>query len=189
MGWPVKIAPSLSQRKLHGVSLCSVTYCVSRGLVPDGSPETGSALMNDGKTLLDLKYFPIVLTRNGWNVFAKSHSREFEGLELSKIGRCEKLRKSFYKAAAKIFALKQWKIRIHRNEFILFLFHQILNIYNRRIVDHAKSDHGKLSYLSYLHKRNNKIVSNKEVEFNFSFTHLIMYSFDLWCIFRFSAFC
>ena len=46
--------------------------------------------MNDGKTLLDLKYFSIVLTRNGWNVFTKSHSREFEGLELSKIGRCEK---------------------------------------------------------------------------------------------------
>jgi len=47
--------------------------------------------MNDRKTLLDLKYFPIVLTRNGWNVFAtKFHSREFEALELSKIGRCER---------------------------------------------------------------------------------------------------
>lgn len=47
--------------------------------------------MNDGKTLPDLKYFPIVLTRNGWNVFAtKSHSREFEALELFEIGRCER---------------------------------------------------------------------------------------------------
>lgn len=48
------------------LSLCSATYCVSRGYsVPDGSLEIGSSLMNDGKTSRDSKYFSIVLTHNG----------------------------------------------------------------------------------------------------------------------------
>lgn len=130
MSWPLKIALSLSRRTLYSASLCSVTYCVSRGLLSDGSPETGNALMNDGKTLLDLKYFPIVLTRNGWNVFAiKSHraenSRHWNFPRL--VDAREKLRENFYKAVAKILALKQWKI--HQNERIRpFLFHPMLSI-------------------------------------------------------------
>ncbi|KAL0109199.1 hypothetical protein PUN28_014351 [Cardiocondyla obscurior] len=68
-------------RNLYGASLCGVTYCLGRGLLPDSSPETSSVLMNDGKTLFDLKHFPIVRTRNGWNVFAtRSHSPGFEAL-------------------------------------------------------------------------------------------------------------
>lgn len=48
------------------VSLCSATYCGCHGhFVPDGSLEMSSALMNDGKTLRDSKYFSIVLTHNG----------------------------------------------------------------------------------------------------------------------------
>lgn len=43
---------------LYDAGLCSVTYWVSRSgpvLPLDGPPETGSALMNDGKTLRSFK--------------------------------------------------------------------------------------------------------------------------------------
>lgn len=190
---------------LHGASLCSVTYCVSRGLALNGSPETGSALMNDGKTLLALKYFPIVLTRNGWNVFAtKSHSWEFEALELSKIGRYEREKEREGSCArellqlrlcknslAKILSLKQWKIQIRRNEYIRpFLFHRMLRM---SIANHAKPDRKCIIELLKLFKWNNKNVSNKEqVEltsswflWTFSFNCLIMYYIST-CIYIFS---
>jgi len=110
----------------YGASLCSVTYCVNRGLL-DGPP--GDRRWWTMETFLDLKYFLIVLTRNGWNVFAtKSHSREFEALELFKIGRCE--RKALLQGCHKNSHVET--IRICRNEYIRsFLFRRMSNIQSR----------------------------------------------------------
>lgn len=122
--------------------------------------------MNDGKTSPDFKYFLIVLTRNGWNVFAtKSHSREFKALELFKIGE----RESFYKVVAKISALKQWKVRkVEMNLFVLVLSNVEDLISKSWIMRNLIMYVCTCIHTIELFKWNNKIILNKEqVEFRF----------------------